>query len=226
MSPRARGVELRTPFAPPPREGTIGVMLGSFDPPHRAHEHVLEELLRRFGHAIALVPTRHFWKRIEPGRNATLEQRLAMLEPICRRAGGRLVAGLAHEVLYLRLATALRQALPGCDIVFGLGDETFGKVLESRRYFALSGLAWTPADEQALAHFTETAIIFARGGRQPGCLRLPAELRGVSSTRIRDAVASGESTVELVSPEVADVIVRLRLYRGTARDVQLGGRPR
>jgi cytidyltransferase-like protein len=201
----------------------LGLFLGSFDPLHLGHEWAAGQLLEHCGRVLLVVPGRHFHKSIRPGENASLAQRLAMLERFARRAGGPVLDGVAGEVLFVRLAARVSDLFPRAEITFGMGDETFARLLRSPEYFARAGLAWTDADARSLAALERRALVFGRREAGPGRVAVPEDLREVSSTRVRAAVAAlrGDSRLAaarlqelrtLVAPDILEWVLRSGLY--------------
>lgn len=171
----------------------VGVLLGSFDPLHRAHTWMANHLLRRFGATALLIPARHFNKTIHFPDNAHLHQRLRMLDLHRQRLKGRIYVGLAREVLFLELVGVLARRLPGVEVWFGLGQGTFGRLLDSERYYRRAGRPWGQRERELLARIRRRVVVFSRGdqvavGVDP--VTLPADLRGLSSTEVRAAAAA------------------------------------
>lgn len=160
--------------------------LGSFDPLHKGHEWIVEQLLTRFEAVLLLVPGRHFEKTVQFPRNATLEQRLTMLNLFAASKAGRVLVGLAHEVLFLRLADQLALMFPQADISFAMGNETFAKFLASARYYTRVGLPWTSQDQARLDHLRQRIVVFGRSGTDAHFVPVPEAVRQISSTQVRN----------------------------------------
>jgi cytidyltransferase-like protein len=181
---------------------SVGVMLGSFDPPHLGHAWIVAQLLDRFEAVALLVPTFHFDKTVSYPCNATFDQRMVMLLDWGRLAPGRISIGVASEILYVRLVQRLGRTFPCAEIGFGMGDDSFRRLLDSRSYFERRGEAWTPDDERTLAALQRTSMVFGRWGasdargckgtrglpKAPGPLPVPERLREISSTQVRARV--------------------------------------
>lgn len=216
----------------------LGLYLGSFDPLHLGHEWVAGRLLERCGRVLLVVPGRHFDKSIRPGENASLGQRLVMIERFARRAGGPVLGGVAGEVLFVRLAARAAALFPQAGITFGMGDDTYARLLRSPEYFARAGLTWTETDAGTLDFLRRTALVFGRRQDGPGRLRVPDDLREVSSTRVRTAVAALRGDPRhaaarlqelrtLVSPDILEFVLQAGLYVPAAsQPVVLGGERR
>ena len=111
----------------------LGVLLGSFDPPHLGHEWMARHLLERADAVLLLVPAVHYAKRVLPPHTATFGQRLEMLRLVAGRLPGTVVAGLTREVLFVRLERRLRRLLPGTDVVVRDGHRHVPQAPRQRR---------------------------------------------------------------------------------------------
>ncbi len=197
--------------------------LGSFDPFHRGHAWIVETLLERFDAVLLLIPAFHFEKSVRFPLNATFEQRLAMLASFIRQKQYPIAAGLAHEVLFIRLADCLAERFPNAEIFFGMGNETFERVLASKTYYKRLGLAWTAEEESKLERLRENIVIFGRSGSNAQFIVVPEYVRRISSTGIRETVmelrrASAPEAIwakkleNIVSPEVLSFMTQNGLY--------------
>lgn len=197
--------------------------LGSFDPLHRGHEWIVEQLLERFDAVLVLIPAFHFEKTVRFPLNATLEQRIEMLVSLRKRWGDRIGIGLAHEVLFIRLAECLKEHLPSAEIFFGMGNETFERVLNSKVYYEQVGLPWTEEDHAKLERVREKVVVFGRSGNADHILPVPESVRWISSTLVRETVREcrkssfSEATwhkklAEMISPEIFTFIRQGGLY--------------
>ncbi len=190
-------------------ERGIGVLGGTFDPPHLGHLIVASEAcvalnLERVLFIPAAVPPH---KRSQNVTSA--EQRLAMVQAAIR-GDGRFEAddlelrreGPSYTVDTLR---ALRERFPAFELFFLIGADAL------REFHT-----WKEPDEVArLAHL----VVFARGGE-------PAEPYGslptrllvvpridISATEIRHRVRAGISVRYLVPDAVREIIEQEKLYR-------------
>ncbi len=181
--------------------------LGSFDPPHKGHEWIVEKLLERFDVVLLLIPAFHFEKTVRFPLNATFEQRLEMLAILSKREGNRIAVGLTHEVLFIRLADCLSQRFPSAEVSFGMGNETFEKVLASKTYYAHLGLPWTTEEQAKLERLRKKIAVFGRSSNNGHFISVPEDLRQLSSTRVREIV------MELRKTSVPETVWQKRLEK-------------
>jgi nicotinic acid mononucleotide adenylyltransferase len=197
--------------------------VGSFDPLHKSHEWIVDKLLERFDVVLLLIPAFHFEKTVRFPLNATFEQRLEMLTALSKQKGDRIAVGLAHEVLFIRLADCLRQYFPSAEITFGMGNETFEKVLVSEIYYARLGLPWTAEEQAKLEQLQKKIVIFGRSSNNGHFISVPEDLRQISSTRVRETVMELRKTSapdamwqkqleQMISPEIFKFILQEKLY--------------
>jgi nicotinate-nucleotide adenylyltransferase len=210
-------------------QGAIGILGGSFNPPHRGHAELARCALRELGLArVLLMPA-----RISPGKPleeepnpACPEHRLAM----CRLAAAGLegVEACALEVeregpsYTVDTLRALHAAHPATALTFVLGADvattlpTWHEAPELPR-LARFAVARRPdakqaagsADRQAAGPVGEQAADAL--GFSIVHLRMP--LIEVSSSRVRERVRRGLPVEDLVEPAVAAYIAEHGLYR-------------
>ncbi|MBD3309471.1 adenylyltransferase/cytidyltransferase family protein [candidate division KSB3 bacterium] len=216
-------IDLKFSVPNPSQIQTLCGFLGSFDPLHRGHEWIVEHLLQQFDAVLLLIPARHFEKTVQFPRNATFRQRIEMLASLRSRHGTRIAAGLAHEVLFIRLAEDLRSYFPHADIFFGMGNETFERFLDSPRYYVRSGIPWTAAEQAKLDHLRDRIVVFGRSEQADSFVTVPAHLRGISSTLVRETVMALRSIQapgslwqqrlsSMISPAVLELILQQGVY--------------
>lgn len=167
---------------------SLCAFMGSFDPVHRGHEWIAEELLRRFDAVLLLVPALHFEKTVRFPLNATLEQRLNMLAFCIEGRANRIAAGLTHEVLFIRLADRLAEHFPSAEITFAMGNDTFERFLRSKAYYERSGFEWNGVEQSKLEQLAERIVVFGRSKEHDRYVAVPQSLRRLSSTRVREEV--------------------------------------
>jgi nicotinate-nucleotide adenylyltransferase len=188
----------------------IGLLGGSFDPPHTGHLLAAGDALDALGlDRLLLIPA-----GIQPLKagqaSATADQRLAMARLLVAdddRFGVDSVeidrGGLSYTVDTL---TALAARWPGAELFWLVGAdvlESFAKWREPERIVQLA-----------------TVVVLQRTGdapdlaRMPGAPRLLATRRiDISSTEIRQRVRDGKSIRGFVPDAVAGFIAAERLYR-------------
>ncbi|HOS99751.1 MAG TPA: adenylyltransferase/cytidyltransferase family protein [Acidobacteriota bacterium] len=209
------------------RTRTLGVIVGSFDPLHRGHEWMVRHLLRRCDRVLLLVPFRHFDKHPVWPANATFSQRLTMIDRFSERCGGRVLGGVTHEALFVRLADELAALFSDAAIIFAMGDDTWQRLLRSSEYYARLGLPWTAADAGRLARLRRQVMVFGRSGDAAGRIRVPAAVRDISATRIRALAVAGAGDAALcrfIAPDILAICRHAGLYRGPATDRPCGVR--
>jgi len=184
----------------------IGVLGGSFNPPHNGHVELARAALDRFGLERLLVPVvdtpGHKDVELDP------ETRLRL----ARAAFGGLPRTTVERDEHPRTVDSLR-ALDLVDPLFVVGADEFAEfpswkdpdgVLELARL----GVGTRPGYPR------EALEAVLAGLRRPDrVLFFEIEPLEISSRDIRDRVARGESVDALVPPGVADLIRELGLYR-------------
>jgi len=191
------------------RGARVGILGGTFDPPHRGHvqmadaarttlslDRVVFSAAPRPPHKTAVIPTPYAHRR-------------AMLELALAGVDGVAISDLepqdtpSYSVDLLRAA----RALGARDLYFVVGADS------------LSELAtWKDPEEIVRAC---TLVVFPRGGERillpvagdASVVVMEVAVADVSSRAIRARIAAGESPGDDVAPEVADYISRHTLYR-------------
>ena len=130
---------------------------------------------------------------------------------------------LTHEVLFIRLADRLNQYFPSAEIAFGMGNETFEKVLVSENYYTRLGLPWTNEEQDKLERLKKKIVVFGRSSNNDHFIPVPEDLRQISSTRVRETVMELRKTSapeaiwqkqleQMILPEVFRFILQEKLY--------------
>ena len=194
-----------------PRLGVIG---GSFDPPHLGHLVIASEARARLGlERVLFVPAAappH--KDLEERTGA--EVRLAMTALAVADDLHFVESGLEieHDLVYSRdMLAAVAARFPGRDLVFIMGSDS---LLQFDTWFDPEGIlarctlavAPRPGDDPALV-----AAAVARWGTSRVAI-LEAPSIGVSSSQIRARVAEGLPIRYLVTEAVEEFIARHGLY--------------
>ena len=220
--------EIQIAVPVPSQVRSICGFLGSYDPLHKGHEWIVERLLGQFEVVLLLIPALHFEKMVQFPLNATFAQRLEMLTTFSKRKGKRgrprpLAVGLTHEVLFIRLADRLHERFPSAEISFGMGNETFEKVLASKAYYDRLGFPWTAKEQARLQQLQKRIVVFGRSRNDSGFIPVPEDVRQLSSTRVRETVMElrrtcapeaiwQEQLEKLISPEILTFISQKKLY--------------
>ncbi len=186
----------------------LGILGGTFDPPHLGHLVVAQELHGQLGlDRLLLIPAAvppHKCARGVSAPEARLEMLRAAVSGDDRFEVSEIELGRSGPSYTVDTLRELRQRDPDAEIFLALGADQlveFG--------------SWKEPDEIAAA---STLVIFARSGQEvpptPGLkvriIELP-ELH-ISSTMIRRRVADGRPIRYLVLPAVDEIIRRLGLY--------------
>jgi nicotinate-nucleotide adenylyltransferase len=180
----------------------IAVFGGSFDPPHLGHTLAAAYVLAR--HApdrLLVVPTRAhpFDKKL-----AAFEQRLSMCELAMRSLQRVEVSPIEGELelpsLTVRMLEALQRRLPQAQLQLVIGSDLIAETASWHNFERVKQLA-PPLVVPRSGHLP--------AGSPPDAPALPA----ISSTRVRERVARGESIDDWVCPEVAQHIATHGLYR-------------
>ena len=187
--------------------GRVGLLPGSFNPPHNAHV-ALARAGRAAGLACVYFVLAQRTVDKEQVTGIPLADRLSLLAQL-----GEGVASV-EKGLYVDIATEMRAILPGADLVFLVGHDKIVQVFDPKYYqdreaalhelFALASFLVAPrghANEDELAELlgrTENR----RWADRVAPLELDERYRDASSTRVRH----GES--QDVPPAVAEYLAR------------------
>jgi nicotinate-nucleotide adenylyltransferase len=194
----------------------IGILGGTFDPPHHGHLIVAGDAFEALSlDRLLFIPAGN--PPHKPGSvTATGAQRLRMLEAAI--AGDSRFAvddrelrreGPSYTVDTLR---ELRAETPDAGLFFLLGVDQF-RALGSWR---------EPGEITRLAQLG----VFARGGTDPDisgtfpAVRVPVRRIDISATEIRERIAAGRSVRNLVPDSVAAIIEEERLYRQVRKEAR------
>ena len=198
----------KTKMAKPAR---IGILGGSFDPPHVGHLAIAQRALDQLRLDVVLfIPAR----RSPHKRNRTLASavhRLAMTGLAVRgNKSFRVDAieirrqGVSYTVRTLR---QIRERHPGAALFFLLGEDNLRQFRRWYRPLEIAALA------SLVIHPRSGNRKFRRPRNLPRLLWLKGPLVNVSSSEIRELVSRGESLRYLVPDSVGRYIRQHRLYR-------------
>ena len=207
----------------------IGILGGTFDPIHIGHLRIALDVKEQLGlEEVRFIPLNQAVHREQP--QASSEQRLAMVQAAVADQPGFVVDGreLTRQGASYSVDTlaSLRQELDDTPLCLLLGSDAFNSFLDWHR----------PHEILRLAHL----VVMARPGendsdnpdlhallekhrstdprqlhQQPGGLIYfqPVTQLEISATRIRQAVAKGESIAFLVPPQVEAIIRKTACYQ-------------
>lgn len=216
-SPPGRGAPSPAPAAPA-AGSRLGVLGGTFDPPHVAHLAVAEEAREALGlERVLFVPAGRPWQKaardVTPGpiRLAMLERAIAGNPAFA--VDGREVERPGPSYTVDTLAALVAEGA-GPDPWFILSAEAlagFATWREPQRILGLARLCVAPRGSRPEA---AVAALLARFPEAAGRLAvLDGPRFDLSSTEIRGRVRAGRSVRYLVPDGVAELITRYALYR-------------
>jgi nicotinate-nucleotide adenylyltransferase len=215
----------------PARPGSIGILGGTFNPPHRGHlaiaRHAHDELgLERVVLMPAHIPP-HKLAEQDPGP----EHRLAMCRLCIAGVDGLSVCALEIErggpSYTVDTLQAIHSRQPNAQLTFILGADTASTLpawREPVRMLELADLAVagrTGSDREDVLETVEELLAAARPGvadRRPTAIRfLHMPAMDVSSSMARERAARGEEIDDLVGAAVAGYIREYGLYSSRTR---------
>ena len=201
---------------------TIGILGGTFNPPHRGHLALASRAQVELGlERVLLMPAHsapHKGEEGDPGPERRLEMcRLAVggeagLE-VCALEIER--GGPSYTVDTLR---AIKQGDPQADLTFIVGADMARTLPAWREPRALVGLAGLAIAEREETGREEVLRALAPLGARMTFLAMP--MLEVSSSQVRERVKAGEPIEGLVAPAVAEYIAAHALYRGASADTK------
>ncbi len=197
-----------------------GVYGGTFNPIHLGHVHILEEFITRLSLGrVLLIPA-----GIPPHKQAPDLAPGWRRAAMCRLAARALPQGRV-EVSLLELErrgksftsdtlAQLHQRHPEDELYFLMGEDMFLTVdhwHEAGSIFRLANLCASPRSPDGMEKLlAKKAELEAQGAR---CFVEDIPFWDVSSTKVRELAAAGESLERLVPPAVAEYIVEQGIYR-------------
>ena len=209
----------------PGRVDEIALLAGSFDPITVGHEALAAAALRRVG-AVVLVYSRRTLPK-EGGAAPPLldeEQRLEVLLSFCRNRPGHAVGVTSHGLLAEHVDAAVGR-FPQARIALVAGSDKVLQLLDPK---------WYAADRRDVvldALFRRARMLYAERSGEEGAVEqalslarnrawrdrferlaeLPPSVAGVSSRRVREAVARGRDVRGLVPRETFEALSALGL---------------
>jgi nicotinate-nucleotide adenylyltransferase len=207
---------------------TIGVLGGTFNPPHRGHLALARHARAELGlERVLLMPAYsapHKGEEGDPGPQRRLEMcRLAVdgqdgLEA-CALEIER--GGPSYTVDTLR---AIKQSDPEAELTFIVGADMARTLPAWREPRALVELAGLAVAEREDAGRGEVLRALAPLSADVAFLRMP--LVEISSSIVRERVSAGVSIAGLVEPAVAEYIAAHGLYRAASAEANMQGQGR
>jgi nicotinate-nucleotide adenylyltransferase len=196
----------------------IGILGGTFNPPHRGHLALARYARAELGlDRVLLMPAYsapHKGDKEDPGPQRRLEMcRLAVGgEPGLEACGLEIErGGPSYTVDTLR---AIRQSDPEAELTFIVGADmarTLPAWREPRALVELAGLAVAEREDAG-----REEVLRALASLSAGVAFLKMPLVEISSSIVRERVRAGESIAGLVEPAVAECIAAHGLYRAGA----------
>ena len=193
----------------PERHERIGVLGGTFDPPHIAHLVVASHVRAELGlDRVLLVVAHQPWQKVGTREISPSSARLAMVDATVAD-----VPGLEASDLEIRRG--------GDSFTADTVDELLA-VDPSRELFVIVGAdvdlgSWCRIDEvraRAVIVKVDRAGTSTMRGSEPGELAVVVPRLDVSSSDLRMRFAEGRPVEHLVNPAVAALVRREHLYRG------------
>lgn len=202
------------PPAEDPRPLRLGLLGGTFDPPHLGHLAVAEAVLAQLGlDRVDFLPANDPWQKSGTGRPVTSATiRLEMVRALVEGRPGLGVddreivrGGLTYTVETLE---DILESAPGTEIFLIMGADTARGFHTWQRHEEVARLSTLVVVNRETAG-AEQEVAPAGAAN---VLRVRMDPVDVSSTRVRHEVAAGHRVAPLVGAEVATVIARHRLY--------------
>ena len=192
----------------------LGLLGGTFDPPHLGHLHLALSALERLGlDRVVLIPARRQPLKAGAG-SASPEHRVAMARllagPDVRLAVDPIETGRDGLSFSIDTVRAYRAARPAAELTFLMGEDTAATLRLWREPVELSRSARLVAMTRGIAE----------GGTDPlpegvHVERIATRRIDISATEIRARVREGLSLRGFVTDEIAAYIAANGLYRTT-----------
>jgi nicotinate-nucleotide adenylyltransferase len=203
---------------------SLGILGGTFNPPHLGHLALARHALSELGLARVLLMPAHIPPHKpagEGGWDPGPEHRLRMCQLAV--AGEDCLSACALEIerggpsYTVDTLTAIHASHPDAPLTFLVGADTASTLAswrEPARLLALADLAVAArARSASRQRVLDTVAALASGDRLPRVRFLAMPAIDISSSQARRRAALGEPIEELVGPAVAAYIAEHRLYR-------------
>lgn len=189
----------------------VGILGGTFDPPHLGHLVVADQVLDQLGlDEVRLMVNNSPWQKVGERKITSPGRRLALVEAAVGAAPGVVASDVEIELggpsYTLVTLEALAAREPGTEFLVVVGAD------------AAAGLgSWHRAAELQRRH--EFVVVNRPGVDAPPpagwrCRRVEIPALDVSSSDLRRLVVAGRSIRWLTPSPVVELIDRWRLYRG------------
>lgn len=195
------------------RVGRLGILGGTFDPPHIGHLRVASEVMDALSlDRVILLPAGTPWQK--SGYTAAEDRLMMVILASTDRPGlavSRLEIDRRGPTYTIDTLVAMKAAHPDSDLYFIGGTDTFANAMTWDRFdriaeLAIFAMVGRPGTETASLPIDDS---------WPEVVAVDMEPVDVSATLIRQRVRDGLSIDELVPPAVASYIRDRGLYVGT-----------
>jgi nicotinate-nucleotide adenylyltransferase len=197
---------------------SIGILGGTFNPPHRGHLALARHAKTELGlECVVLMPANsapHKGEVGDTGPQRRLEMcRLAVGEDLGLQVWGLEIerGGRSYTVDTLR---AIHESHPDTELTFIVGADMALTLPSWREPEVLVSLAGLAVAEREDGRREDVSRALASLGAEVSFLDMP--MVEISSSLVRERVHDGESIEGLVEPAVAEYIAEHGLYRGVA----------
>jgi len=195
---------------PNPAPRRLGLLGGTFDPPHLGHLAAATTVLSQLGlDRVDFLVANDPWQKSDSRTVSPSDVRLRMVEALVQGYEGLGVddreirrGGLTYTADTLE---EIHKESPGVEIFLIVGADTAARMSSWHRPEVVRRLS--------------TLVVVNRAGQQEestdsSVIHVTMQSVDVSSTKIRERVSRGESLGSLTSPDVARIIEANSLYRG------------
>lgn len=188
----------------PPHIRSVALLPAAYHPPTLAHEALLETALQHADAAVAVLPRALPHKEFD---RVTFDDRLSLIDALTTRPNT--VPALSEGGLFIEIAREAREQFPSADIWIVCGQDAAERIV-----------TWDYGDQPSIGEqLSEFGLLVApRGGiyRPPPQLThriLPILLdplyQRISSTELRERIASGQPWTHLAPARLHQAIARL-----------------
>lgn len=182
----------------------VGVYTGSFDPPHRGHQKIVEEMKTRYSlDRVYVVPDK--MTAYKPGMQS-IADREAMVKLMFKNTPGVQIlsgeqtgSGQLWDVL-----KAAQKENPGAKVFGMMGTDTFQWLEKEPKEHHVKGVSY-------LVNNRDPKVLLPSTLNDGSVIRVDLADEGISSTSIRNSILKGEKPNEL-SAAVYDYIKQKKMY--------------